>query len=330
MSRQLAVSIIVPVFNVQEMLAGCLESIRAQTFSDFEVICVDDGSTDGSGAIAARFAKQDKRFRVIRQENKGPSGARNAGLDAAVGKFVFFVDSDDYIHPQAVEILRDVMRRQAPDIVSARLTATDKPYPIRFKSISLSARDSTVYSPPFEAFLRRVITTNVVMRLYKRTLLKNIRFIEGIHFEDIPFTTMVLSRAKSFADIRLPLYFYYHNPHSIMRSSFTVRKVQSYDTAIRAIDAYIRKNRPEELPKVRACILNQRFKMMVNQALRKQTDPQQRTELFAAIQQVARRLFAEGIISYAGLKPKHRLTLLLMLKCRSPEWARRWAQHSPL
>ena len=99
------VSIVVPVYNAGRYLPRCLDSIAAQTYGDIEVILVDDGSTDSSGSICDRYCTRDGRFRVIHQENKWLAEARNAGLSAARGDYVYFVDSDDWIHPQAVETL---------------------------------------------------------------------------------------------------------------------------------------------------------------------------------------------------------------------------------
>lgn len=94
------VSIIVPVYNTEKYLRRCLDSIAAQTFADWECICVDDGSPDAAGAILDDYAAKDSRFVVIHQENGGVSRARNAGLDAACGEYVGFVDSDDWVESE--------------------------------------------------------------------------------------------------------------------------------------------------------------------------------------------------------------------------------------
>ena len=96
-------SIVVPIYNAETTLTRCLSAIAAQTHRDLEVILVDDGSADGSGAICCQWAERDPRFRVLRQENRGPGGARNAGMDAATGDVIFFFDSDDEAQPHLVE-----------------------------------------------------------------------------------------------------------------------------------------------------------------------------------------------------------------------------------
>ena len=99
------VSVIVPVYRVENYLRTCIDSILAQTYSDLEVILVDDGSPDGCPAICDEYAKQDARVRVIHQKNAGLSAARNAGLDLCQGEYITFIDSDDFVHPRFVELL---------------------------------------------------------------------------------------------------------------------------------------------------------------------------------------------------------------------------------
>lgn len=97
------VSVIIPVYNVEKYLESCLESIKSQTFTDYELILINDGSTDESVAIMRRYAKTDARIRIISQSNRGVSAARNLGLSVAEGEYVLFVDSDDTILPDALE-----------------------------------------------------------------------------------------------------------------------------------------------------------------------------------------------------------------------------------
>ena len=105
------ISVIVPIYNVEEYLPTCIESILNQTYKDLEILLIDDGSTDNSGKICDEYAKQDKRCIVIHQQNKGVSATRNTGLNYATGKYISFVDGDDYIHPQMIEILYNEIRK---------------------------------------------------------------------------------------------------------------------------------------------------------------------------------------------------------------------------
>ena len=104
------VSIIVPVYKVEDYLERCVKSILAQTYTDFELILVDDGSPDRCGEMCDVFAKEDPRIRVIHKKNGGLSDARNVGMDRARGQYLFFVDSDDYIHEQSIEKLHSLIK----------------------------------------------------------------------------------------------------------------------------------------------------------------------------------------------------------------------------
>lgn len=110
------VSIIIPVYNTEQYLRDCLSSVLAQTFADFEAIVVNDGSTDGSAAIIRDFAKRDNRFTIVEQQNKGLSEARNAGLKVARGQWITFVDSDDMVAPDFLQVLTDAAKEAQADI----------------------------------------------------------------------------------------------------------------------------------------------------------------------------------------------------------------------
>ena len=105
------ISVIVPIYNVEEYLPACIESILNQTYKDLEILLIDDGSTDNSGKICDKYVKQDNRCIAIHQLNKGLSGARNTGLDHATGEYISFIDGDDYIHPQMFEILYEALQK---------------------------------------------------------------------------------------------------------------------------------------------------------------------------------------------------------------------------
>ena len=124
------ISVVTPVYNVKKYIYRCIDSILAQTVSDFELILVDDGSPDNCGAVCDEYAAKDGRVRVIHQENRGQAAARNRALDMARGEYVAFVDSDDWVHPRYLEILlgnarekkADVMLRICHDLINGELT----------------------------------------------------------------------------------------------------------------------------------------------------------------------------------------------------------------
>ena len=111
-------SVIIPVYNVEKYLAECLDSVCSQTLKDIEIICIDDGSTDGSAAILDDYARRDPRVRVIRQANAGVGAARNRGLDIATGRYVYFIDSDDWLADKnALSVLCETAEREQTDII---------------------------------------------------------------------------------------------------------------------------------------------------------------------------------------------------------------------
>ena len=120
------ISVIVPVYKVERYLNECIDSILAQTFTDFELILVDDGSPDNCPALCDAAAAKDSRIRVIHQKNRGLSGARNAGLDAAEGEWIAFVDSDDMLLPQALEKAHSTAEKTGADVVLYGFAFTDE------------------------------------------------------------------------------------------------------------------------------------------------------------------------------------------------------------
>ena len=160
------ISVIVPVYNTARYLARCLDSIAAQTFADWECICVDDGSTDESGAMLDAYAAKDSRFVVLHQENGGVSRARNAGLDAARGEWIAFVDSDDWVEPETYELAWNAAQTHGADLVQwdflsekARKNAPKLAFPEGFFSV---LKNHTYFNPSMcdKLVLRKLIYHN--------------------------------------------------------------------------------------------------------------------------------------------------------------------------
>lgn len=309
------ISVIVPIYNVESYLMSCLDSLLDQTFKDFEVILVDDGSKDLSGAIADKYAKKDPRFKVIHQENKGLSGARNTGLKEAKGLYISFLDSDDYFHPDFLNLMFQTAENEQTDIVFCKLQHTKELYQGNLPALKLSQFKTKRYFKPFEDFLtRKELATQVCIKLYKRETLGDLTFKDGIYFEDVLFTTLFMGRAKSAAFLDAPLYYYVANDNSIMRTSYNEKKVMSYVTVIKEIYNYAVENKKEYLPLVQKNILNKRVKMTMNQAIRKQKDRTRCLELFKLMSVEFTPLYQQGIISFDGLKLRHKMALSLLIK----------------
>ncbi len=229
------VSIIVPVYNVEDYIQDCLNSILSQTYELIEVIVVDDGSTDKSGSLCDEFSQKDSRIMVIHQCNKGLSGARNAGLALANGKYVTFVDSDDVISPFFIEILCSEIDKS--DIVCGDFCAVPEGFKNTdeiltseefFKTVIFSNKDAIreVYNNRFHG-----VDFISCSKLYNASLFKdyNISFPEGKIHEDTFTTYKLFYFARKISYIDKKMYFYRQREGSITRSSFNIKKMDIID-----------------------------------------------------------------------------------------------------
>jgi glycosyltransferase involved in cell wall biosynthesis len=189
------ISVIVPVYNVEAYLGKCLNSIIAQTYTDLEILLVDDGSTDRCGEICDQYAKLDHRIRVFHTENHGLSVARNVGLDHALGQYIGFVDSDDWIEPNMYETLFHLTEQTNADITTCRFY-----YEYQNKTLeSLGPRKQLMFEG--DDVLRTYIFDQSICQdswnnLFKAELFQNVRYPEGRNFEDYFIKPPLLQKAK--------------------------------------------------------------------------------------------------------------------------------------
>lgn len=186
------ISVIVPVYNVASLLPRCVDSILAQRFTDFELLLVDDGSKDDSGTICDNYEKQDDRIRVFHKLNGGLSSARNCGLDAAKGTWVAFVDSDDYVGPDYLSDLYELVKQDVDLVIQAHLhikeNGEELPYGFQLPNGIYEYDGTTFRAMLKEQFLNW--RAHAVSKLFKREILERwkIRFSERIRFcEDYHF-----------------------------------------------------------------------------------------------------------------------------------------------
>lgn len=186
------ISIIVPIYNVEQYLPKCLDSILAQTNKDIEVILIDDGSTDNSGKIGNRYAKKDARIRVFHTENGGLSAARNLGLDKASGEYIGFVDADDWLDREMYEVLLNTAEALGADIVECGFVQEFMSKRVEKPAINrmVSAKEAV------EALVGGEIQTQVWNKLWKRSLFDTVRFPDGRNYEDIATAYKVFGKAK--------------------------------------------------------------------------------------------------------------------------------------
>lgn len=224
------ISIIVPIYKVEEYIHRCIDSILSQTFKDFECILVDDGSPDKCPVICDEYVKKDKRIKVIHKANGGLSDARNAGLNIARGKYILFVDGDDWIHPQLLELAYSATIDTGVDFVSFEFTKTHNytniyvKYDINNELSSVKTYDSGFIMNNLYNRFQQEIGVEAWKKLYKKEIFDNIRFRKGIIHEDDDIFIDILMRTKTISVIDIPLYFYFMSPSSIMRSDFSSRE----------------------------------------------------------------------------------------------------------
>lgn len=206
------VSIIIPVYNAERYLGRCLESVLKQTYTDFEVLLINDGSLDRSGAICRKYANRDNRIRYIEQENRGLSAARNVGLDTARGEYVFFVDSDDYINFYTLEKIVYIIEHEGCDIVCIGLGKVfendEKPHEMKEVPVLYEKCDNQV-------FYKNIISSHVCGKLYKKKLFEGINYPLGMNYEDIATTHRIFYRASIIAYTSAELYYYRIHSDSI-------------------------------------------------------------------------------------------------------------------
>lgn len=216
------ISVIVPVYQVEAYLERCIDSVKRQTYSDFECILVDDGSTDSSGTLCDRFAASDPRFTVIHKKNGGLSSARNAALAIARGTYICFLDSDDLLHPQTLEWLCRTIEDTGADLVTTGLHEFSSDSvamkPICRVHTDIIGQDVFIGQLLPENFGR--ISVTACGKLYRREIFRTLRYPEGKIYEDLYVYLDVLLSCKKIAVLDAPLYYYYKNPASITRSNY--------------------------------------------------------------------------------------------------------------
>lgn len=221
------VSIIVPVYRAEAYLHGCIDSILSQTFSDYELFLVDDGSPDRCGDICEEYAKQDARIQVLHQENQGQAAARNHALAKATGDWVCFVDSDDAIHPQMVQLLYDAARQSGAAVSMCRMLEAPElpedffqPWEGGFDCLTMDAETlAQLYDrEEYPAWV-------ACAKLIRRELVEAYPFTQGRVYEDNEAVCRWVCGAGKLARIPHDLYYYRTNPVSTTQRRFSLKKL---------------------------------------------------------------------------------------------------------
>lgn len=246
------ISVIVPVYNSEDFLCTCIESIRSQEYQNWEAILVDDGSTDHSGAIAEEYAHQDSRITVIHKGNGGVSSARNTGLDTATGTYILFLDSDDELLPGCMNALLQAAEQHHADIVAGKAAGE-----------GVSSNSKILWDG--EEALRHClmdnpITYTVWAKLFRRTYIGDTRFQADIHInEDSYFIFLLLCKQPIFIGIPEEIYRYRVHDKSASRAAFSDKFFDILRVSDKKYNTIL-----EEYPHLSAYAENMRLKARMN------------------------------------------------------------------
>lgn len=230
------ISVIIPVYNVEAYLERCLNSILCNTYSNLEVICVNDGSTDNSLEILEKIAKTDVRVKILNKKNGGVSSARNAALKVATGEFIVFVDSDDWLHSRYFEVMYKAIKENSAEIVVCEEMRINEPVEKTYSEKYLDRNKIYIEEISLEQCVKIQIAKKMVWgKIYRKEILENLMFDEKLHlYEDTIFNLSTMCRKKKckLVYVHEKLYYYY-----IRESSAT--HTLAPQVILPAIDSYL-------------------------------------------------------------------------------------------
>ena len=294
------ISVFVPVYNVEKYFSEFVNIILAQTFNDFEVICVNDGSTDNSPEILRQYADKDQRVKIVTQSNQGLSMARNNGLKEAGGDYVYFMDSDDAIHPKCLETAYTLAEKQQADLVCFSYIKMKEKIPDTGAFDISKLKSKTTCSPLQYCFGKKYkIRFNVWTKFYRRKLLNGLEFIPKIHFEDYPHTFAVMARKPKTVIIDEPLYFYRINENSISHQKSSPQQIKDYHTGISSVyEIY----KAPELKKEFAFLRRKLIPNLLKQQLKrcKQAENERQKSMYRAFAEELADLKQKGWLNWRG------------------------------
>lgn len=245
------ISVVVPIYGVEKYLKRCLDSILRQSYTNLEIILVDDGSPDACGKICDEYQLKDQRISTVHQDNKGLSGARNTGLEHSSGKFIIFIDSDDFIEDKMIEILYQNIKETDSDVSICGY------YQVKENEIDQIHKDS---SPHVVRTLSRkecleqllyhksgidIVTWN---KLYKTRLFDNVRFPQGKIYEDFATIPFAIHKASRVCVTTEKLYYYIQREGSINASQKMNNKIFDLIENVSVLEDFISKEYPDSLP----------------------------------------------------------------------------------
>lgn len=303
-----AISIIVPVYNVEPYLRKCLDSIIGQSFKDFEVIIVNDGSTDNSKHICDEYARIDNRVTVIHKENGGLSSARNAGIQIARGEFIGFVDSDDYIDKDMYKILYKLCRETNSDIGICKFQreVNGKLFTGQADDLFLELDHNEAMRELFKGVLYRFSVCN---KLFKKSCFNQIYFPVGRIHEDLATTYKVFANVSKSVYTSYPGYIYVRRDESILTSTYTQKRLDAL-IGWKEILQFMMQNYPHLENEYISCFVYgcvDHIHYILNQV----DNYRKREEYLSVIQGLTKRFFWKILLN-KNLSIKYKLTITLL------------------
>ena len=243
MDKQAVISVIIPVYNIENYLPKCIQSILAQTYPYLEILLVDDGSVDTSGAICDQYAKKDKRIRVLHNENGGLSSARNAGIDAAAGNYILFVDGDDFISSRMIEMLLTSIQKNNADMAVCGIrkvnedgiSIPEEKWKLKEECLSANQYWQRMYNAAAEPY---VVAWN---KLYKKELFEQVRYPKGKIHEDEFVIHEIVSQCCRISMTEKELYNYVQRRDSNMGQGYNRRRLQALEAFAGRTDYFLKK-----------------------------------------------------------------------------------------
>ena len=295
------ISLIIPLYNAEKYLWPCLNSVAAQTFQDFEVLCVYDESTDRTEEIVKSFQEHDHRFRLVNQKNGGCSVARNHGIKEAKAPYIALLDQDDMLHPQALEVLYYLIQKGNYDVAEF----TNKTVPDNFSLQNpplyrLEDIKYQIYQNPFNFYFKNKRGGSVLVwnRLYKKDAIAGIEFPPGIQpAEDTIFSLKVMFHTMSLIHTDTQLLYYRDSSTSVMNRGITDKYIKSHADAGKVLSDYFLKSsrvkNKKEKDILQRYITRFIFKSVVSQPLRRLNNSQTRKASLTKAREYAVQLYQE-------------------------------------
>lgn len=291
------ISVVVPIYKVEQYLSRCIDSIVQQTYKNLQIILVDDGSPDRCGEICDEYEKRDTRIEVVHKTNGGLSDARNVGIEMSKGEYITFVDSDDWILSNFYQRCYETIKKYKADMVACPLCSFyEGETGVKHKMPG----DDLVFDDAMameSMFYSDGIPWCAPAKLYKKELLGEIRFPKGLLMEDKATTYKLFSKCKRIVFSRIEGYMYLIRPESIMHSAFTERNMRAFEIQ-KELNAFISEYYPDVIPTTEAYTCRVTLSMLCNMIASNYEDKQKQMDLLAIGYKYRNSLYNSKSIDY--------------------------------